>query len=114
MQKNSLRFVVKEKSMQQLLLIIHILVCVTLIVLILLQHGKGADAGAAYGGGASQTVFGSQGSTSFLVKVTSGLAVLFFSTCLLLGYLTLHQAKQASEINVLTSPIPDSGNRPTH
>lgn len=58
----------------------HVLACAGLVALVLLQHGKGADAGAAFGGGASQTVFGSQGSASFLSRVTAWLAVIFFAT----------------------------------
>ena len=58
-----------------------------LIGLILVQHGKGAEAGAAFAGGASGTVFGSQGSASFLVKLTTALAIIFFMTCLVLSVL---------------------------
>ena len=72
--------------MQQLIFIIHILVAVSLIGLVLMQQGKGADMGASFGGGGSQTLFGSTGSGSFLVKVTSALAAIFFITSLLLGY----------------------------
>ncbi len=80
--------------MQQLLLVIHVLVCVALIVLVLIQQGKGAEMGASFGSGASQTLFGSQGSGSFLVRITAVCAALFFITSLSLGYLTAHQAKQ--------------------
>lgn len=90
--------------MQQLLLIIHVIVAVVLIGLILLQHGKGADMGASFGSGASQTVFGSQGSGSFLVRLTTGLAVVFFATSLGLGYLAAHSTKPD-----ITSEIPVSG-----
>lgn len=73
--------------MQELILLLHVCVCVALIALVLLQQGKGAEAGAAFGGGAgaSQTFFGSQGATSFLVKFTAGLATVFFVTSLTLG-----------------------------
>ena len=57
--------------MQTLILSIHIFLAIALIVLILVQHGKGADAGAAFGSGASSTVFGAQGSASFLTKITT-------------------------------------------
>lgn len=73
--------------MQQFILIIHVLVSVSLIALILIQHGKGADVGAAFGSGASNTMFGSAGSTPFLVKVTGLLAGTFFLTSLALTYL---------------------------
>lgn len=63
---------------EQLILIAHVLLSVAIIGLILLQHGKGADAGASFGGGASQTVFGSAGSGNFLTRSTALLAALFF------------------------------------
>ena len=66
--------------MQVAILMIHVAIAIALVVLILLQQGKGAEAGAAFGGGASQTVFGSRGSGSFLAKFTGLLAVAFFAT----------------------------------
>jgi len=69
-----------------LILIIHVLVCIALILIILLQTGKGADIGAAFGGGSSQTVFGSTGATTFLSKVTIGAAVVFMITSFVLTY----------------------------
>lgn len=86
--------------MQPLMLIFHMLIAFILIVLILLQHGKGADMGASFGSGASQTLFGSQGSLPFLVKVTGILAALFFASSLLLGYMTAQAAKQAAFSNL--------------
>ena len=68
--------------MYQILVTVHIFVCVLLIGFVVLQQGKGAEAGAAFGSGASQTVFGSQGSTTFLTKSTAILATLFFLICL--------------------------------
>lgn len=72
--------------MQTILLLIHVLIAIAVVGLVLLQHGKGADAGAAFGSGASQTVFGSQGSGSFLTRVTAILATVFFVTSLMLAY----------------------------
>ncbi|OQW91257.1 MAG: preprotein translocase subunit SecG [Beggiatoa sp. IS2] len=72
--------------MQTILVVLHILVCVGLVVLVLIQHGKGADMGAAFGSGASATVFGSRGSASFLTRMTSGFATAFFVTSLMLAY----------------------------
>ena len=69
-----------------IILAIHILVCVALIMVILLQSGKGADIGAVFGGGSSNTVFGSTGATPFLSKVTIGAAVLFMVTSIILTY----------------------------
>lgn len=80
--------------MQQLVLILHVLVAFSLIVLVLIQQGKGADIGASFGSGASQTVFGSQGSGSFLLKLTGIMGLLFFATSILLTYLTSQQVKQ--------------------
>ncbi len=71
----------------QVVLVFHVLIAVSLIALVLLQHGKGADAGAAFGSGASATVFGSQGSASFLTRATGALATGFFLTSLSLAYL---------------------------
>ncbi|MBI5447379.1 MAG: preprotein translocase subunit SecG [Gammaproteobacteria bacterium] len=77
--------------MFQFFLVLHVLICLGLISLVLLQHGKGADMGASFGSGASQTLFGAQGSATFLTKFTRILAVLFFANCLWLGYLGAHQ-----------------------
>lgn len=65
---------------------VHILVCLGLIVVVLLQTGKGTDMGAAFGGGSSATVFGSSGAGNFLTRLTTGMAVVFMLTCLTLGY----------------------------
>ncbi len=65
---------------------VHILVCLGLIVVVLLQTGKGTDMGAAFGGGASTTVFGGSGAGNFLTRLTTGMAVVFMLTCLTLGY----------------------------
>ncbi|RLK50830.1 protein translocase subunit secG [Alkalispirillum mobile] len=73
--------------MFQILLAIHVIIAVVLVVLVLLQQGKGADMGAAFGSGASSTVFGSRGAGSFLSRVTTGLAIAFFGTSLALAIL---------------------------
>lgn len=72
--------------MYTILLAAHVIIAVALVALVLLQHGKGADAGAAFGSGASATVFGARGSASFLTRMTAGLATGFFITSLVLGY----------------------------
>ena len=66
--------------------ILHILTSIALVAIVLLQHGKGADMGATFGGGASQTVFGSRGAGNFLTKLTAGAAILFMVTSLTLSY----------------------------
>lgn len=77
----------------QMLTILYVLVCFALIGLVLLQRGKGADIGAAMGSGASQTVFGSQGSANFLSRSTAWLAALFYLLCLGMAALTYRQAQ---------------------
>ena len=80
--------------LQQFLVLLHVIISIALIILVLLQQGKGAELGATFGSAASQTVFGSQGSGSFLLKLTGLLALLFFTTSLRLGYLAGHLNKQ--------------------
>lgn len=75
--------------MQTVLVVVHVFLSVGLIILILIQHGKGADAGAAFGSGASATVFGAQGSANFLSRTTGILAALFFLTSLGLAWLAM-------------------------
>ncbi len=72
--------------MQTILTVAQVFLSLGLIGLVLIQHGKGADAGAAFGSGASQTVFGSQGSGSFLTRLTAIIATLFFLTSMALAY----------------------------
>ncbi|MBK5940891.1 preprotein translocase subunit SecG [Halochromatium roseum] len=72
--------------MQLILTVLHLVLAIGLIALVLLQHGKGADAGAAFGSGASSTVFGAQGSGSFLSRSTAIIATLFFVTSIALAY----------------------------
>ena len=68
------------------ILIIHVIVCFFLILIVLLQTGKGADIGAAFGGTSTQTLFGSTGGNTFFNKLTIGVATVFMMTCLLLAY----------------------------
>jgi len=72
--------------MQTILTVLQVFLSLGLIGLVLIQHGKGADAGAAFGSGASATVFGAQGSGSFLTRLTAILATLFFLTSMALAY----------------------------
>ena len=74
-----------------LLLTLHVLVAAGIIVLVLLQHGKGADMGAAFGGGSSGSLFGATGSANFLSRTTAALATVFFLTSLGLAYLATHK-----------------------
>ena len=78
--------------MSTLIVIIHIVVCVALILIVLLQTGKGASMGVSFGGGSSQTLFGSSGAGTFLTKLTTGAAVVFMLTSLVLAYMSGHKA----------------------
>lgn len=72
--------------MTALIVTLHVLTCLALIAIVLLQHGRGADIGAAFGAGASQTVFGGRGAGDFLTKLTTGAAIIFMLTSLSLSY----------------------------
>lgn len=90
--------------MQSLILILHVLVAIAIIALVLLQHGRGADVGASFGSGASNTMFGSSGSLPFLMKLTAVLAVVFFSTSILLSYLAVHDQKKSNGLDMPALP----------
>ncbi len=91
--------------MIQLIFIIHVLSAVCLIALVLMQQGKGADMGAGFGGGASQTIFGSMGTVPFLAKITAVVATIFFISSLTLGYITAKQVKHSSSV-AIEQPLP--------
>lgn len=74
--------------MTTLLVILHILVCLALIVIVLLQSGKGAEMGASFGAGGSQSVFGAGGGTTFLSKLTTSAAIIFMLTSLTLAFIS--------------------------
>jgi preprotein translocase subunit SecG len=93
--------------METILLIVHVLIGASVIGLVLIQQGKGADAGASFGGGASQTVFGSAGAGSFLVKLTAGLAALFFATSLALAVLAKQKADAVGTFGL--PEVPEEG-----
>ena len=76
------------ENINSLLSIAQVLLSISLIALVLMQHGKGADAGAAFGSGASASVFGARGSGNFLSKATGVIATLFFIVCLSLAYMS--------------------------
>jgi preprotein translocase subunit SecG len=109
--------------MVSLVLAVHISVCIALVIIILLQQGKGADVGAVFGG-SSQTVFGSSGAGNMMTRVTSGLAVVFFATSMYLAYMSTQRAtgsifgsgassvmpKQAAP--KVPAPAPNPGNKP--
>ena len=72
--------------MNSVLIILHIMACLVLILVVLLQRGKGTDVGATLGGGGGNTVFGSRGAGNFLTKLTTGSAIIFMTTSLTLAY----------------------------
>lgn len=74
--------------MSGFVIVIHVLVSLALILIVLLQTGKGADIGAAFGGGSSQTLFGSGGASSFLSRLTTVAAIIFMLTSLVLAYIS--------------------------
>ncbi len=86
--------------MENIVIVVHLLVALAIIGLILLQRGKGAEAGASFGGGASQTVFGSQGGGDFFSKLTAVLAVVFFVTSFTLAIIAKNQSVIGSEVDI--------------
>jgi len=101
--------------MHTILLAVHILIAVSLIGLVLIQRGKGAEVGAAFGSGASNTVFGARGSASFLTRATAVLAALFFITSLSLAFTVQKTGvKSVTDLAVPASsaPAPDKSTAP--
>ncbi|SRR5579872_5487684 len=92
--------------MYQFIFLIHVFVAVCIIALVLVQQGKGATMGAAFGSGASQTVFGSRGSGSFLFRITIGFVVAFFITSIGLNYIASRATKQERVIALPAVPAP--------
>lgn len=78
-----------------LIVTLHVLVSIFLIIVVLLQAGKGASIGAAFGGASSQTLFGSSGPAPFLTKITAGCAVIFMITSITLTYMSAHRFKSS-------------------
>ena len=91
------------ENLNSILLVVQVLLSISLIVLILLQHGKGADAGAAFGSGASATVFGARGSGNFMTRATTLIAILFFIVCLSLAYISSNRVAPDSVSGSVTS-----------
>jgi preprotein translocase subunit SecG len=97
------------ESLQTILLVAQVLIAISLIGMILIQHGKGADAGAAFGSGASSTVFGSQGSSNFLTKATAILVFLFLANSLTLAYLASKSMTVQESLMLRTEQIIQQG-----
>lgn len=97
--------------MYQAIIVIHVLIAIAIIGLVLIQKGRGAEAGAGgMGGGSAASVFGARGSASFLSRTTSLLAALFFTTSLLLAYLG---SRQDNKHDIMEAPVMEqSGDLP--
>jgi preprotein translocase subunit SecG len=93
--------------METLILVLHVLAAFSIIGLVLLQHGKGADVGAAFGSGASGSIFGSTGSANFLSRATAVLAAVFFLTSMGLTYLSSGRADHKKGV-MESQPAPES------
>ena len=91
--------------MQTILVVLHLFLAIGIVTLVLLQHGKGADAGAAFGSGASATVFGAQGSASFLSRATGIMATLFFLTSMTLAYYANQSGQQEGLMDNVAAPV---------
>lgn len=101
------------------ILTVHILVALAIIGLVLMQHGKGADMGAAFGSGASGSLFGATGSANFLSRTTGVLAAVFFATSLTLAYVASNRPKTTGSVmqdvvqsQPVSQPAPVSGEPP--
>ena len=92
--------------MESAIIIVHVVMAIAIIGLVLIQQGKGADAGASFGGGASQTVFGASGSGNFLTKTTSILAVVFFVTSFALAVIAKNKAESVGSVGLPTVTTP--------
>tara|TARA_Y100001935_G_scaffold205426_1_gene174354 strand:+ start:276 stop:644 length:369 start_codon:yes stop_codon:yes gene_type:complete len=90
--------------METILVVVHLILAIGLVGLVLIQHGKGADMGAAFGSGASASVFGSTGAGNFLSRATGILAALFFATSLALAYFAMESNESTSVLDEPTTP----------
>ncbi len=90
--------------MFEVLMVMFLIVAIVLIGFIMIQQGKGADMGASFGSGASNTVFGASGSGNFLTRMTAIFATIFFALSLVLGNLTAHDPKAKSGFEDLSEP----------
>ena len=88
------------ETIETLVLVFHVLAALAVIGLVLIQHGKGADAGAGFGGGASSTVFGSGGAGNFLQRITTGIAIAFFLTSFGLAYYAKEKSQAARGVGI--------------
>ena len=95
--------------MYTLMIIIHVVVSLALILIVLLQTGKGAEMGAGFGGGSNQTIFGSRGAATFLSKITTGAAVMFMLTSLSLAIMTKNRTGSVIRDTAPRAAAPTAG-----
>ncbi len=102
MQKNLVRYVAlrEAKMLETVIIVVHLVVALGVVGFVLIQQGKGADAGASFGSGASGTVFGSQGSSNFLSRFTAVLAAVFFATSLGLAFYAKDRANTITQLGL--------------
>ena len=97
--------------MESVLVVVHLFLAIGLVGLILIQHGKGADMGAAFGSGASASVFGARGASNFLSRTTGILAALFFATSLTLAYFAMQSNEPETLMETAQPAAVDVGAR---
>jgi preprotein translocase subunit SecG len=95
-----------------LIVVFHVLVAAAIIGLVLLQHGKGADMGSGFGGGASGSLFGATGSANFLSRMTAVLATVFFLTSLGLAYVATHKPRAGGGVMEAVKSQPPAAEKP--
>ena len=99
-------------TLQTVVLIAHTIIALLIIILVLLQRGKGADAGAAFGAGASGTVFGARGSSNFFSRATAVMATLFFVSSLTLAYMSSQRATTVDSLLESAPPVQEEADAP--
>jgi preprotein translocase subunit SecG len=99
--------------MTTIILAIHVFVCVLLVLIVLLQGGKGATMGASFGGGGSQALFGPTGPATILTKITTAVAIIFMLTSLTLAYMSIHKNTTSVMVNNKVSAEQKTNNNKT-
>ncbi|HKA15862.1 MAG TPA: preprotein translocase subunit SecG [Myxococcota bacterium] len=92
--------------MSAVVTVLHVIVCIFLIAVVLLQRGKGAQVGAVFGGGGGATMFGGRGAGNFLTKLTTGAAIVFMLTSLSLAYMRMHRGERLFEGGAVEEKAP--------
>lgn len=95
--------------METLVWSVHVILAVVLIVLVLLQHGKGADMGAAFGSGSAGSLFGATGSATFLSRMTGVIAAMFFITSMSLTYLSMNRTEDLGVMGLIEDAVESLG-----